>query len=74
MKQLEEGSKSKSVCDNCRKLVDTTMKFRNVPFSDGSGQVESILAGVCDSCDRVVSVPHQSTGAIKNAIEEQKNK
>lgn len=69
MKILKVGDKSKAICQDCKSLVGTTFKLRNVPFSDGSGIVKNILAGVCDECDRVVAIPHQSTPAIKKAHE-----
>lgn len=67
MKLWNEGDKSKAVCSYCREVVPTTFKRRDVPFSDGKGIVNDILAGVCDLCDHVVSTPPQSTVSIKAA-------
>src|SRR5581483_11883041 len=47
--------------------VSTTFKYRDVPFSDGSGIAKKILVGVCDECGRIVSIPPQSTPSIKAA-------
>jgi hypothetical protein len=65
MKLYEEGDKSKAVCSHCKQLGSTTFQRRDVPFSDGKGEVKNILAAVCDTCDRVVAVPAQSTPAIR---------
>ncbi|GAC26076.1 hypothetical protein GMES_3801 [Paraglaciecola mesophila KMM 241] len=46
--------------------------LRDVPFSDGSGTVKNALAGVCDSCNEVVLIPHQSTPAIKKQLDTHK--
>lgn len=73
MKILKVGDKSKAVCQDCESLVPTTFMLRDVPFSDGRGTAKKVLAGVCDLCDRVVSIPHQSTPAIKKAYEAKRN-
>lgn len=70
MKNFKVGDKSKAICQDCKSLVDTTFKLRDVPFSDGSGVVKNILTGVCDQCGRIVSIPHQSTTTIKRSFKE----
>src|ERR1044072_1742856 len=67
MKLYEEGDKSRAICSHCKQLVSTTFARRDVPFSDGKGEVKNILAAVCNVCDRVVAVPAQSTPAIREA-------
>jgi len=67
MKLYEEGERSKAICGHCKRLVGTTFRRRDVPFSDGKGQARNILAAVCDLCDEVVAVPAQSTPAIREA-------
>ncbi|HJM49287.1 MAG TPA: hypothetical protein QGF63_05490 [Alphaproteobacteria bacterium] len=69
MKFFEPDEKGKALCEFCQKLVGTTFSYRDVPFSDGPGTVKDILVAVCDQCDSVVSVPAQSTPAIKAARE-----
>jgi hypothetical protein len=66
-----EGDKSIAVCHECREVVDTTLKRRDVPFSDGSGVVRDILAAVCDVCGSVVAIPACSAPTIKAAREAQ---
>ena len=48
MKLYEEGEKSKAICHHCKQLVSTTFVRRDVPFSDGKGEVKNILAAVCE--------------------------
>ncbi len=67
MKIFLDGDKGKAICDRCGGIVDTTFQRRDVPFSDGSGLVRNLLVGLCDSCDAVVSIPAQSTPAIRRA-------
>ena len=62
-----EGDQSKAICGDCKALRSTTFRYRDVPFSDGTGTVKHILAGVCNECDSVVSIPAQSTPAISKA-------
>ncbi len=63
------GDKSQAICDNCEDLVSTTFAYRSVPFDDSSGSVDNILVAVCDQCGTVLSVPPQSTPAIRRARE-----
>jgi hypothetical protein len=72
MKIYKVGDKQKAVCESCQSLTDATFMLRAVPFSDGSGTVKNVLAGVCDSCNEVVLIPHQSTPAIKKQLDTQK--
>jgi hypothetical protein len=72
MKIYKVGDKQKAVCESCQSLTDATFMLRDVPFSDGSGIVKNVLAGVCDSCNEVVLIPHQSTPAIKKQLDTQK--
>lgn len=71
MKFYIEGEKSKAVCEHCKELVNTTFKVRNVPMSDGSGTVKGLLVSVCDTCDKIVAFPHQSSIKIKEFKEQQ---
>lgn len=71
MKIFFEGDQSLAFCHNCAATSPTTFKFRDVEFSDGSG-FANILAGVCDGCGVTVSIPPQSTPAIKHALENSK--
>jgi hypothetical protein len=66
MKLHYPGEKGRAVCETDG-LASTTFAYRDVPFSDGSGVVRQILVGVCDRCNEVVSIPPQSTPAIKAA-------
>ncbi len=67
MKIYKEGDKLSTGCHACKKRVDSTFLYRDVPFSDGSGVVPNILAAVCDECGTVVATPPQSTPAIRKA-------
>lgn len=66
------GDAQKAVCEHCRSLEKTTFKLRDVPFSDGSGLVKNVLVGVCDKCDQVSILPHQSTPVVKKQLEAQR--
>ncbi|MCF8470234.1 MAG: hypothetical protein K9G30_05575 [Parvibaculum sp.] len=66
MKLHMPGEKGKAICEGDG-LVSTTFRYRDVPFSDGSGVARKILVGVCDRCGKVVSIPPQSTPSIRAA-------
>lgn len=61
---IKEGEKGKALCENCG-LTTTTYKLTNLNFNDNSGTVKDLLAGVCDTCNHVVTIPAQSTSQIK---------
>lgn len=69
MKIFKVGDSHKAACTTCQSFGDTTFQLRDVPFSDGSGIVKNVLVGVCDKCDSVVLLPHQSTPAVKRQYE-----
>jgi hypothetical protein len=66
MKIFHEGHVERAVCDKDG-LVTATFRYRDVPFSDGSGLVRDLLVGVCDVCDEVILSPPQSIPAISAA-------
>ena len=72
MTLLKVGDKGKAACDTCKAFVTTTYSLKNVPFSDNSGVVANLLVGVCDGCESVVTLPHQSTPAVKEQLEQQR--
>lgn len=72
MKILTVGDIKKVICNECGSFQQVTFKLRDVPFSDNSGVVKNVLAGVCDCCDSVAVIPHQSTPVIKKQLEVQR--
>ncbi|MFT5700423.1 MAG: hypothetical protein ACI8ZB_003297 [Desulforhopalus sp.] len=72
MRIVKVGDTQKAACNNCKSFEDVTFQLRDVPFSDGNGIVKNVLVGVCDCCDSVVILPHQSTPAVKRELEGQR--
>jgi hypothetical protein len=72
MKILKVGDTKKTACNTCESFQDVTFQLRDTPFNDGSGIVKNVLVGVCDTCDSVIVLPHQSTPAIKKQLEKQR--
>jgi hypothetical protein len=72
MKILKVGDVQKAACNNCKSFQNVTFRLRDVPFSNASGIVKNVLVGVCDSCDSVVVLPHQSTPLVKRQLEVQR--
>ncbi len=72
MKILKVGDTQKAVCNTCESFQNVTFGLRDTPFSDGSGIVKNVLVGVCDTCDSVAVLPHQSTPAVKKQLEKQR--
>ncbi len=72
MRIFKVGDSQKALCGSCRSLENATFMLRDVPFSDGSGVVKNVLVGVCDKCDHVSILPHQSTPVVKKELESQR--
>ena len=72
MKILKVVDTQKASCTHCKRFENVTYKLRTVPFSDGNGVVKNVLVGVCDRCDSVAVLPHQSTPAVRKQLEVQR--
>jgi len=69
MKILKVGDAQKAACNQCKRFENVTYRLRTVPFSDGKGVVKNVLVGVCDSCNSVAVLPHQSSPVVKKQLE-----
>jgi hypothetical protein len=69
MKIVKAEDKSTAACQACKKVSDVTYRLRDVPLSDGSDIVKDVLVGVCDVCDDVCVLPHQSVPKVSKTIE-----
>lgn len=69
MTSLNVGDKGQAICEDCEKLVETTYQIRDIPLSDSRIIVPNLLVGVCNSCDKTVSIPAQNTAKIKEVRE-----
>lgn len=56
----KEGKKSKAICSDCKKVVSTTFETRSLDGKRGNFCSQSLLVSVCDSCNKIVALPHQS--------------
>lgn len=72
MKILKVGDTKKVACEHCESFQEVTFKLRDAPFSDGTGIVKNVLVGVCNNCDSIAVLPHQSTPAVKKQLEVQR--
>lgn len=69
MKIFKVGESQKAACNKCQSFENATFQLRDVPFSDGRGVVKNVLVGVCDKCNSVTVLPHQSTPVFKRQYE-----
>ena len=72
MKIFKVGESQQAACDKCQSFENATFQLRDVPFSDGDGIVKNVLVGICDKCDSVTVLPHQSTPSVKKQLEQQR--
>ena len=68
MNIVKVGDTARAACDTCKKFVGVTYRLRDVPLSNGVGTVKDVIAGVCDQCDSVCVLPHQSVPAVAETI------
>jgi len=68
MKTVKAGDKSKAICHECECVVETTFMKRDVALSDSSAIVDNLLVAVCNNCDAVVALPHQSSKHVNKTI------
>jgi hypothetical protein len=66
------GDKGNALCETCQGKVATTYQRRDVPLSDGSATVPNVLVGVCDTCDSVVTLPHQSVPRVSQVVHKER--
>lgn len=59
-KHFTAGEKSKAVCENCKKVVDTTFGASTSPVNDELPLERDVLVASCDNCGQVVAIPAQS--------------
>jgi len=72
MKIIKVGDTKKAVCNNCKSLENITFKLRDTSLSDGIGVVKNVLVGICNRCDIVAVLPHQSTPVVKKQLKVQR--
>ncbi len=68
-----EGDKSEGFCRECKLESLGTYKYRDVLFRYNNITVYNILVLVCDKCDTIIAVPHQSVDKIKEALKKDKD-
>jgi len=72
MEILKVNDTKKAACSKCKSFEDVTFKLRDAPLSDGSSIVKNVLVGVCNKCDSIAVLPHQSVPAVQKQLEVQR--
>jgi len=72
MKIYKVGDEKTAECAVCQSFQTVVFQLRDVPFSDGTGVVKNVVAGVCKTCGSVAVIPFQSVPAIKRQLESQR--
>lgn len=62
------NNRSRAVCFNCKKVKNTVLQKRDVPFSDGRGTVYDLDVYVCVDCGSVLATPSYATEKIKKEL------
>lgn len=62
----------RALCSFCGEVRTLTLQKRDVPLS-GGGVVEDLVVGVCDVCERAVSIPQSSVPQVAEAIRKRRS-
>ncbi|MCC6650086.1 MAG: hypothetical protein IT348_02935 [Candidatus Eisenbacteria bacterium] len=69
MKQvLKEHDTGAALCRTCRKQTKTTYLYRDFSLTTPKLRVRRVLVGVCDVCQRTLTVPWQSNERIQATV------
>jgi hypothetical protein len=63
----EAGGRSRAICQECGKVVETRFEFRTYPLVSPRVDVPDVLVAVCIQCERIVAVPFRSTPQLNEA-------
>ena len=73
MRLYQAGDRSAGICERCQSRVNTRMEYRDYTPSSWDVTIPDVLVAVCERCDEVVGVPHQSTPKINEHREDKAN-
>ena len=69
MSIVKVGDTRNVACNHCESFQNVTFVLNDVSFSSDSDVVKSILVGVCDVCDTIAVISHQSSKSIQLEIQ-----
>jgi hypothetical protein len=61
------GDRSRAICEECGKVVETRFEYRTYSLSRPRVDVPDVLVAVCMVCDQTVAVPYQSSPRLNEA-------
>jgi hypothetical protein len=64
------GSKIKSYCEHCSKIVEATYSYGSFAFDTGL-VADEVLRALCNTCQNVVAVAQQAAATLKEAMDSQ---
>lgn len=72
MKIWKDGDKSRVLCPSCQRKTNVVFKRRSVTQSAPAVTAEDVQVAVCEECDQVAMIPHQSMPKLRAAIQKPK--
>jgi hypothetical protein len=69
---VKEGDESEAICPHCKTLVTTHYRTRTYRLVKSGVDVPGALVAVCDLCDKVATIPAQTTPRIGEALQRRK--
>lgn len=72
MKIWKDGDKSRGLCPSCQRKTNIVFQRRSVTQSAPAVTAEAVLVAVCQECDGIAMIPHQSMPKLREAIQNPK--
>ncbi len=72
MKIWKDGDKSRALCPSCQRSTTVIFERRSVEQSKPAVTAEDVLVAVCQECDGIAMIPHQSMPKLREAIQNPK--
>jgi hypothetical protein len=69
MRLLRAGDTGRAICPHCKGMRDLVYVYRSVYLTGTKVSVPNVLVGACQTCDRTIVLPAQSTPRIAEARE-----
>lgn len=65
--EFEYDKPKKALCDNCGKFIEVKYKKRSIKISKNI-KICGILVGVCNECNEMVVLPHDSNKEVRRQL------
>jgi hypothetical protein len=69
MKIWKDGDEGRAICPTCERRTSVVYRRRTIKLEAPDVEVSMVLVAVCQECDGIAAIPHQSTPKLRAGIE-----